>query len=152
MAMCTAPLDLPALLEEHCARVRRPRFTVLFRRGEKAFGAFIVFKGKVSLDWGDETLARSYGPGALVGLPATLTKRDYVMTATVIEDTELGFLPPQTLESLMKTNSDFCQGLLRLLSERMLEIQQAHKAVLQRGNRPSCEALPAFLDREASSA
>lgn len=149
MATYTAPLDLPVFLEEHCARIRRPRFTVLFRRGEKTFGAFLVLSGKVSLDWGDATLARSYGPGALVGLPATLTKRDYFMTATVMEDAELGFLPPQTLDSLMKGNPGFCQALLGLLSERMLEIQQVHKALLQKRTRPPFEA-SALLEREAS--
>jgi hypothetical protein len=32
---------------------------------------------------------RSYGPGALVGLPSTLNRRNYFMTATVTEDAEL---------------------------------------------------------------
>ena len=152
MATCTAPFDLPTFLEGQCVRIRRPRFAVLFRRGEKAFGAFLVLSGKVSLDFASgEGLTRCYGSGALVGLPATLTKRAYAMTATVIEDSELGFLPPETLESLVRANSDFSQGLLRLLGERMLEIQQVHKALLQRGNRLSCEALSVSLGREASS-
>jgi CRP-like cAMP-binding protein len=141
MANGTAPIYLPAFLEEHCARISRPKSTVLFRRGEKAFGVFLVLSGKVSLDMGiGENLARCYGPGALVGLPATLTKRDYVMTATVIEDAELGFLPPQTLDSLMKTNPEFGQELLALLSERMLEIQRMQKALLDNEKRLCWEA------------
>jgi CRP-like cAMP-binding protein len=54
-----------------------PRYSVLFRRGEKAVGMFVVFSGKVSLDFGiDSSLVRTYGAGALVGLPATITGRN----------------------------------------------------------------------------
>ena len=143
MATSTPPLALAIFLEEHCARIRRQRLTVLFRRGEKAFGAFLVLSGKVSLDPElPQGLAHCYGAGALVGLPAMLTKRDYMMTATVVEDAELGFLPLQTLESLMKANAELCHELLKLLSERMLEIQRVQKKLLQKGHK--------FLDHEAA--
>jgi len=72
------------------------------------------------------------------------------MTATVIEDAELGFLPPQVLNSLMKSNPDFCQELLKLLSERMLEIQHVHRALLQKGNKASLEVLRPSRDHEAA--
>ena len=151
MSACTASLDLPLFLEEHCARIRRSRSTVLFRRGEKAFGVFLIFSGKVSLDPEiPQTPLHCYGPGALVGLPATLTRRNYAMTAIVIEDAELGFLPPQVLDPLMKSNSDFCQELLKLLSERMLEIQHVHKALLQTGDEPSSKAFHPSRDQEAA--
>lgn len=151
MSTCTASLDLALFLEEHCARIRRLRSTVLFRRGEKAFGVFLVFSGKVSLDPEiPQTPVRHYGAGALVGVPATLTRHNYAMTATVIEDAELGFLPPQVLDPLMKSNPEFCQELLKLLSERMLEIQQLHKALLQKENNPSLEAFHPPKDPEAA--
>jgi hypothetical protein len=56
--------------------IRSARTTVLFRRGEPAFGMFLILKGTASLDFGVDGaagLASAYGPGALVGLPATLT-------------------------------------------------------------------------------
>jgi CRP-like cAMP-binding protein len=74
-------------------RFNEPKQTVLFRRGEAAFGMFLVLEGKVSLDFGvdgSNPLNRAYGPGALVGLPATLTGHNYSMTATVTEDAESG--------------------------------------------------------------
>jgi hypothetical protein len=79
-------------------KIRRPKSTVLFRRGDKACGMFVVFTGKISLDLGvDSIVGRSYGAGALVGLPSTLTRQNYSMTATVTEDAELGFLTPDAL-------------------------------------------------------
>jgi hypothetical protein len=50
MACYVAHSDLYAALEKCCDRVRKPRSTVLFRRGEKAFGMFLVFRGMVTLD------------------------------------------------------------------------------------------------------
>jgi CRP-like cAMP-binding protein len=131
MACCISAFDLPTFLEQHCEKFCKPKGTVLFSRGEKALGVFLVLSGRVSLNAGIVKVpARSYRAGALVGLPATLTKASYSMTATVTEDAELGFLPPQTLDSLMQNDPDLCQALLRLLSERVLVIQQAQKALL----------------------
>jgi hypothetical protein len=41
---------------------------------------FLVLRGRVSLDFGvddSSPLNKTYGPGALIGLPATLTGRTY---------------------------------------------------------------------------
>lgn len=133
MACCISAFDLPTFLEQHCEKISKPTGTVLFSRGEKAFGVILVLSGRVSLNAGiDKVPARSYRAGALVGLPATLTKANYSMTATVTEDAELGFLPCQTPDSLMQNDRNVCQALLTLLSERVLEIQQAQKELLHR--------------------
>ena len=92
MAGDIASANLQTILEQRCEKVRKPRFNVLFRHGDRASGMFVVLSGKVSLGFGDNSdFDRSYGPGALVGLPSTLTQRNYCMTATVTEDAELGF-------------------------------------------------------------
>jgi len=92
MADDTTSAILQHILEQGSEMVLKPRSTVLFRRGGKASGMFVVLSGKVSLDLGvDSVLGRIYGPGALVGLPSTLTRNNYSMTATVTEDAELVF-------------------------------------------------------------
>jgi CRP-like cAMP-binding protein len=114
-------------------------------RGEKAFGIFVIFSGNVRLDFGnDASIGRCYGPGALVGLPATLTKRAYSTTATVAEDAELGFLRPQVLESMIRENPDLCRELLTILSERMFEIQQLQETLLRCEKQPFRESLGAL--------
>ncbi len=131
--------DLYAVLEQHCDKVRKPRSTMLFRRGEKALGVFLVLRGTVSLDFGVDgsaALASAYGPGALVGLPATLTKGTYSMTATVGEDAELGFLTTDALLSLLRTHPELCQGLLRVLSAKIAHTDQVTKGLLCK-ERPS---------------
>ncbi len=85
MAHNTASANLQHVLEERSEKIRKPRSTVLFRRGERASGMFVVLSGKVSLDLGvDSALSRTYGSGALVGLPSTLTRNNYSMTATLV--------------------------------------------------------------------
>jgi CRP-like cAMP-binding protein len=137
MATHTAPTSLPIALQQHCERLRTPRHSVLFRRGEKAVGMFVVFSGKVSLDFGvDSSLVRTYGIGALVGLPATITGRNYSMTATVTEDAELGFWSSTALDSLLRARPDLCHQLMVILGERMAEHHEALKALVTGDKEP----------------
>ncbi len=92
MAGYNAPMDLQTALQQCPKKIWKAKSSVLFRRGEKATGIFIVLSGRVILDFGVDAstaINRSYGPGALVGLPAALTRRNYSMTATVAQDSEL---------------------------------------------------------------
>lgn len=132
MACYIAHPDLFAALERCCERVRKRRSTVLFRRGEKAFGMFLIIKGTVRLDFGVDAstaLGNICGPGALVGLPATLSGTNYSMTATVTEDGHLGFLTPQDVASLLREQPGLRQHFLTILSAKVAQIEQVTKAM-----------------------
>jgi len=132
MACYIAHTDLYAAFERRCERVRKRRSTVLFRRGEKAFGMYLIMKGGVTLDFGVDVpaaIASVCGPGALVGLPATLSRGNYSMTATVAENSELGFLTPQDLVSLLHQEPALRQHLLTILSEKVAHSEQVAKAL-----------------------
>jgi CRP-like cAMP-binding protein len=131
-------VTLQTALEQRCQRLFKDRSTILFRRGEKAFGMFVVLSGNVTLDFGvDTAYARCYGPGALVGLPATLTRRAYSMTATVTENAELGFLPLEAIEQLLRDYPNLSLELLSILGERVLEIQRVKQDVLDKREPPA---------------
>src|SRR5260370_22731974 len=124
--------NLQTTLEQRCEKVRKPRFSVLFRQGDRTSGMFVVLSGKVSLGFGvNSDFDRSYGPGALLGLPSTLTQRNYCMTATVTEDAELGFWSPEALDSLLHNRPDLCQQLLVILGEKMAENYELQEASLR---------------------
>ena len=98
---------------------------------------FVVLSGKVSLDLGaDSTVGRSYGAGTLVGLPSTLTRHNYSMTATVAEDAELGFWSPDALGTLLHKHPELCQPLLLILGERIRENHEVERVLLIRGKQP----------------
>jgi len=131
MATETASVHLRYILEHRCEKVRKPKCSVLFRRGDKASGMFVVLSGKVSLALGvDSALSHSCSEGALVGLPSTLTRRSYSMTATVTEDAELGYWTPDGLESLLREEPDLCQPLLQILGERIAEERDSERELV----------------------
>jgi len=136
MADDTASIHLQYVLEQRSERIRKPKSTVLFRLGEKAAGMFVVLSGKVSLELGVESaLGRTCGPGALVGLPSTLTRHNYSMTATVTEDAELGFWSPDALDSLLRKRPELCQPLLAILGEKIAENHEVERALLTEQNK-----------------
>jgi CRP-like cAMP-binding protein len=142
MPRYAAPPDLYASFERRCEIMRKPRTTVLFRRGEKAFGMFLVLRGMVGLDFGVDVsagLSGLCGPGTLVGLPATITRGNYAMKATVTDDAELGFLTTQTLESLLREKPELCQLMLGVLSEKLAHAEQVTKAMRRRERPPQIE-------------
>ncbi len=119
------------ILEQRSEKIHKTKSTVLFRRGDKASGMFVVPSGRVSLDLGvNSLLARSYGVGTLVGLPSTITRQTYSMTATVTEDAELGFLSPNGLEALLRECPDLYQPLLVILGEKIAESREDERAVI----------------------
>jgi CRP-like cAMP-binding protein len=139
MACYIAHSDLYAALEQRCEKVRKSRSTVLFRRGEKAFGMFLVIRGTVSLDFGVDastSVGSVCGRGALVGLPATLSKSNYSMTATVTDDAELGFLTPEALVSLLRQQPEVRQQLVTVLSAKLTHSEQVAKALLRNEKPP----------------
>lgn len=141
MALYTAPVNLQTALAEQSEKVSKPKGCVLFRRGTDAFGMFVVLSGKVRLDFGvDSAFSRTYGPGALVGLPATLTGRKYSMTAIVTEAAELGFFDRKTFDRLLRQHPDYCRALLEILGEKMAENQKIARALFGREELPAQES------------
>jgi CRP-like cAMP-binding protein len=123
-----ASAHLRYILEQRGERVSKPKSTVLFRRGDKASGMFVVLSGKVSLDLGvDSALSQCCGAGALVGLPSTITRQNYSMTATVTEDAELGFWTPDGLESLLRSQPELYQPLLVILGAKVAANHDAER-------------------------
>ena len=125
--------DLFTFLENASEKLFVPKAAILFRCGDKSFGTFLVVSGEIGVDYEEGILARrNYGPGALIGLPATLTKGNYSMTATVIESGEFGFLSSAALDSLIRGNPALSQQLLALLIEKALEMDRLKRAMLER--------------------
>jgi CRP-like cAMP-binding protein len=125
-------VGLYASLAQCSDKIQKPRSAVLFRRGDKAVGLFLIMKGSVALDLGVDAvpgIASLCGPGALVGLPATLSNGNYSMTATVTENAELGFIRSEALFSLLREHPELCQQLLAVLGEKMAYFDRAVKAM-----------------------
>jgi len=146
MACYIAHPALYEALERRCEIVRKRMSTVLFQRGEKAFGMFLVIRGAVRLDFGVDAstaLGNICGPGALVGLPATLSGANYSMTATVTEDSQVGFLTPQDLACLLREQPEMRQHFLTILSAKVAHTAEVTKALRRNEKLPELQLGPA---------
>ena len=65
-----------------------------------------------------------------MGLPSTITRQTYSMTATVTEEAELGFLSPDGLEALLREYPDLYQPLLVILGEKIAESREDERELI----------------------
>ena len=122
--------ELKAELERRAATVFKPKDTVLFRRGEDVSGVFLIRSGRVSLALDCQTPAyppRILGPGAVAGLPATVSGNPYSLTARVVEDSELAFVPRSAVLECLQGNPILCFQVMDLLSGEISDIRSAFK-------------------------
>lgn len=122
--------ELKAELERLASRVSKPRGAVLFRRGEQVSGAFLIRKGKVALELDPASPiypVRTLGPGCVAGLPATVSGAPYSLTAKVLEDSELGYIPRKQVIKLLAANSQLCLLAMELVSQEISRMRSAVK-------------------------
>jgi CRP-like cAMP-binding protein len=107
------------LLQRATSVLSEAKGTVLFRRGDEVRGLFLIRSGRVSvaLDTGSVAYPpRILGPGAVVGLPATVAGSAYKLTAEVVDSAELAFVPRMEMLSCLQGNVEFCFEVMELLS------------------------------------
>ena len=105
----------------------------LFHAGEQARGAYLVKRGKVRLQLdgaGELYPTRVLGPGAIVGLPATVSGEPYSLTAEAAEDCELDFISGKDLLALVQHNTTAALQILQILSEEIYQMRNTAKKAL----------------------
>jgi CRP-like cAMP-binding protein len=122
--------ELQLELERLATTVLKPAGSFLFRRGDDVSGIFLIRSGRISLALDYETPvypARILGPGAVTGLPAAISGNPYSLTAKVVEDSELGFVPRAQVVECLKNNSLLCFQVMNILSDEIGDIRSAFK-------------------------
>jgi CRP-like cAMP-binding protein len=123
--------ELKDQLERLATSVSKPKGAVLFRRGAAAAGVFLIRRGKVSLGLDCNTPTyptRILGPDSVVGLPATVAGAPYSLTAEVVEDAQLGFVPRSAVMDCLRSHPQLCFQVMDMLSGEIAEIRSAVKA------------------------
>ena len=123
--MAAGPGDLvvPPEMREQLLRLAtctsKAKGTILFRHGDAVRGLFLIRSGKVSLalDGANASFpSRILGTGSVVGLPATVAGSPYSLTAQVIEDAELAFVPREAVVDCLRQNPQLCFEVMDMLS------------------------------------
>jgi CRP-like cAMP-binding protein len=123
--------ELREELERLSTIVKKPKGSILFRRGDKPVGLFLVRKGRVGLCLDCETKAypmRKLGFGAIVGLPASVSGKPYSLTAEVLQDSELAFVPRHLVVSCLKNNPILGFEVISMLSGEICDVRSVFKA------------------------
>lgn len=120
-----SPPELVEELKPLGSEITAIRGTILFHEGDPAKGVYIVLSGHASLTMttenGSTALARTSGPGSLLGLPGTFLRGIYQLTATVDQDSRLIFVEREKVLEFLRQRTDMCMIVLNVLGT---EVQQ----------------------------
>lgn len=74
---------------------------VIFRKGDRADGGYILRSGTVTLDSGDGQQPVTVGPGALIGRLALFIRNTRPVTATAVETADLVRISPTLMRRVL---------------------------------------------------
>ena len=136
MGTLHAPAALREQLEVIGSRKESKQGTFLFRRGDAVAGIYLISAGtiRLGLEWEAPAFpARKLACGAVIGLPATLSDSTYSLTAQVIEDAQLVFVPRERLIQLLRDKPSLCFETMNILTEELVQT----RAALERVRKPA---------------
>lgn len=110
-------------LESSCSHYKRG--TVIYRQGQRINGFYCVLDGilkvyKTGID-GKEQIIEFAQKGNIIAFRSVLSHELACTTAEVIEDTNLCYIPGDTLFYLIKNNGSFSLDLLKLVCKELEE-------------------------------
>lgn len=115
-----------AALAAGVRKVHAPRGTVLFRRGEPALGMYVVVYGQVKLAFvaasGAEKVVDFRGPGSSFGEAVMFLEAPHLVTAQVIADALLLYLPRETVFERIERDTAFARRMIGGLSRRLHQL------------------------------
>jgi CRP-like cAMP-binding protein len=121
----------PEAIEEVIARATEKRLATgatLFLEGEPASSSYLVLRGRVKLTQigadGNEVLLRFVGPREAVAALALFEDTSYPVTAEAVVESLLLAWHRDALQDLVHRHPTLAVNAMRLLSERLREIQE----------------------------
>ena len=100
---------------------------VVFHEGGHPFGVYCVNKGKIKLsivgDEGKEQIVRLVKEGDVLGYRSMLVNERYNASATVLEDSQICFIPREVFMKVLKSDSALSFEVMKLLSNQLREAE-----------------------------
>jgi len=98
-----------------------PKGALLFIEGQTARGIFVICSGQVKLYFssrdGKVIILKIAQAGELIGLHATLSGKPYEVTAEVLEQAQVNFVPGPVFTRFLRMNSEAFMRIARLLMD-----------------------------------
>jgi CRP-like cAMP-binding protein len=121
--------ELTRELDRLSSKVIVRKGTPLFRSGDVVAGAYVVRSGAIRMSLPTPHPLyppKILGPGEIAGLPGTLTGT-YSLSADVVEDAELGFIPSARVAHLLEVSPRLCMAAMRLISQEIARTRSCLK-------------------------
>ncbi len=121
--------ELARELDRIASKVAVRKGTPLFRSGDAVAGAYVIRSGAVQMSLPTPHPLyppKLLGPGEIAGLPGTLTGT-YSLSADVVEDAELGFVPSARVNHLLEIAPRLCMVAMRLISQEIARTRNCLK-------------------------
>lgn len=100
---------------------------VVFHEGGHPFGIYCINKGKIKLsmvgDEGKEQIVRLAKDGDVMGYRSMLVNERYNATATVLEDSQVCFIPREVFMQTLKGDTALSFEVMKLLSNQLREAE-----------------------------
>jgi CRP-like cAMP-binding protein len=136
-----SPPELVTELKPLGSEVTCIRGTVLFHEGDIAKGVWIILDGHASLTMttenGATVLARSSGPGSLLGLPGTFLRGIYQLTCSIDQDSRLIFVEREKVLEFLRQRTDMCMLVLHILGTEVSQMPLQPAQPKRRASRKS---------------
>lgn len=137
--------DLEAFMA-HKACMTYKRGQTIFCEGGFPNGLYCINSGKVKIfqsgDEGKEQIVRLAREGDVLGYRALLSGDRYNATAEALENTDVCFVPKETLFKLIEKNTSFTLQIMKLLSN---DLKNAEHKILQLAQKPVRERVAESL-------
>ena len=94
---------------------------MVFEQGQSAEGIYMIQKGQVRVwmpgDSEPEALVEAVGSGTMLALSEVLSDGAHKLSAQALQQTEIGFVPRETLAEFLRDHHQLCLQVVRMLSE-----------------------------------
>jgi CRP/FNR family transcriptional regulator, cyclic AMP receptor protein len=118
---CNLPEAALAGLDAISSSATYPRGSVLFVEGQAPRGVFILCNGRVKLfgtsPSGKALIFRIAEPGEIIGLPSTLSGKQYELTAEALEPIQANFIRRDDFLSFLREHGDAALKVAQMLGE-----------------------------------
>ncbi len=118
--------ELQSVLAAVGRRIEVAVGTVLFERGTPTQGLFLVLKGKFAVWSGEDhaRITRVAGAGSLLGLPATVRRKEYSLSAEAVTDAEVCVVSPESLSEIMASNFRIGMEVITMLADEVSALRK----------------------------
>jgi CRP-like cAMP-binding protein len=106
---------------------------VLFRKGDRSDGGYVVSRGAIALDASDDGSPEAFlaGPGSLIGQAALFARIERRATATAREPSAIIRVTPSLMRRVLEEFPDAAAAIQEVMAEELISLTEGLERVRQ---------------------